>query len=101
MAAAIAVELQRYRASGWRFEKGLAAPPDPRRGLLWCILHLNGERGLSAGRVRYAIAGVVVVAGRNSNRKQAAATATHRRLGLKLGTNLAVGGEAADDRQRR
>jgi hypothetical protein len=102
MASAIAVELQRYRASGWRFEKDLPAPPDPRRGLLWRILHLNGGKSLSPGSVRNALAGVVVVAGQKSPHRLATATLTHRRLGLKLGTKRdAVGGEAAHDEQGR
>jgi hypothetical protein len=62
-AAVIAVELQRYAASGFRFEKDdLAMPADPRCGLLWRILHLSAGKNLSARRVRFALAGVVVVA---------------------------------------
>jgi hypothetical protein len=37
-------------------------PADPRRGLLWRILHLSGGKNLSARWVRFALAGVVVVA---------------------------------------
>ena len=101
MAAAIAVELDRYRASGWRFERDLPAPPDARRGLLWRILHLNAGKSLSPGAVRAALAGVVVV-GQKKPRKLASATTTHRRLGLKSGTNRNVGrDQAGHERKRR
>jgi hypothetical protein len=101
MAAAIAVAIDRYGASGWKRERDLPAPADPRRGLLWRILHLNGGRGLSAERVRFVLAGCVVVSA-NKSRKQATATATHRRLGLKSGTNRNVGrDQAGHERKRR
>src|SRR5208282_5637496 len=61
MASAIAMAINRYRASGWRFERDLPAPADPRRGLMWRILHLADGRALSPGTVRNALAGVTIV----------------------------------------
>jgi hypothetical protein len=73
-AAAIAVDLRRYQASSWRFEKDPPASADPRRGLLWRIAHLNDGKGLSADRVRYALAGVVVAGGLKSSGKKSHAS---------------------------
>jgi hypothetical protein len=70
MASTIAVAIDRYREPWRRFERDLPAPADPRRGLLWWILHLNGGKGLSADRVRYVLAGVVVVAGSKRSGKK-------------------------------
>ena len=97
MAAAIAVELGRYRASGFRFEVDLAAPGDQRRAALWKILHLNNRRNLSQGAVRTALAGIVVV-GQKRNRKLATERATAARFGLKSGTNRDACGSEATNR---
>lgn len=78
MATAVAVELERYARGGFRFERDRPAPADPRRGLLWRILHLNDGRNLSAARVRAALAGVLVVRGLKSRRRQATVSATSR-----------------------
>ena len=61
MASAIAVAIDSYRASAWRFEAGLTVPRDPRRAAWWKILHLNGGKSPSPGAVRAALAGVVIV----------------------------------------
>ncbi len=101
MASAIAIAIDRYRASGWRFEKSLPAPSDPRRGSLWRILHLNAGRGLSAARVRYALAAVVVVADSHKPRTKATEAPRRADLAAKSGTNRhASSSGAADDRQR-
>jgi hypothetical protein len=97
MAAAIAVELDRYRALGWRFEKDLPAPPDPQRGLLRRILHLNNGKSPSPGAVRAALAGVVIV-GQKKPRKLATRAATPARFRVKLGTRRNVSGGAKVDR---
>jgi hypothetical protein len=97
MAVAISVAINRYRASAWRFERDLPAPADQRRRSLWAILHLNGGRSLSEGRVRYALAGVVIAAGSRKSRKQATAADRSVGLGLKSGTNWnASSGEATN-----
>lgn len=79
MASAIAVAIDRYRASGWRFERDLPAPADPRRGLLWRILHLNNGRSLSPGAVRAALAGVSSF-GQKKPRKLATAPGKRKRF---------------------
>jgi len=103
MASAIAIELRRYRVSGFRFEADLAAPAEARRGLLWRILHLNNRKSPSPGAVRAALAGVLVV-GQKKPRLLATATGRRPRLGLKSGTPRDVGdsegSETADHRQR-
>jgi hypothetical protein len=95
MASAIAVAIQRYRVSAWRFENDLPAPADARRGVLWRILHLNSGKSLSAGSVRNALAGVVVVSGQKKPGKLATETATPPGLGSKSGTSGNVGGGEA------
>jgi len=65
-------------------------------------LHLNHVRGLSARRVRYALAGVVVVAGPKTPRQRASAASRSRRFTLKSGTSPNVGGdEAGHEREKR
>jgi hypothetical protein len=71
IAAAITVELARYRASGFRFEADLAIPEEPRRAALWQILHLNKRRSPSESTVRAALASVVVIGGQKTRRKLA------------------------------
>ena len=97
MASAIAVELQRYASAGWRFERNLPAPADQRRRSLWAILHLSDGRGLSAARVRYALAGVVIAPGLKTSRKQATGAARPPGLAVKSGTKRPAAGGSADD----
>jgi hypothetical protein len=97
MAAAIAGELLRYRASGWRFEKDLPAPAEARRGLLWRILHLNNGKSPSPGAVRAALAGILVVA-RKKPRKLATQRGTAPRSGLQSRTSWNVNSGEATDR---
>jgi hypothetical protein len=101
-AAAIAIELRRYRASAWRFEADLMVPGDPRRAAWWKILHLNGGKSPSPGAVRAALAGVVIV-GQKKPRKLATAAGRRVGFGLKSGSRRNVsgggGGETADQRQ--
>jgi hypothetical protein len=97
MAAAVAGELLRYHASGWRFEKDLPSPAEPRRGLLWRILHLNNGKSPSPGAVRAALAGVV---GRWPEKTpQTGQPERYRtRFGLKSGTNRNAGSGEATNR---
>jgi hypothetical protein len=90
-AAAIAVELGRYRAAAWRFEAGLMVPNDPRRAAWWKILHLSGGKGLSEGAVRAALAGVVIV-GQKKPRKLATVAGRPVGFGLKSGSRRDVRG---------
>jgi hypothetical protein len=102
MASAIAVAIDRYREPWRRFERDLPAPADPRRGLLWRILHLNNGRSLSSERVRFVLAGIVVAGGLKSSSKKT--TAAGKRTGFRLNAGTrrdAVGGGKAADRQGR
>jgi hypothetical protein len=97
MAATIAVTIDRHREPWRRFERDLPAPADPRRGLLWRILHLNNGRSLSAERVRFVLAGVVIAAGSRKSGKKPTEAARSVRLGSKSGTERDVsGGEKVD-----
>jgi hypothetical protein len=95
-AVAISVAIDRYRASGWRFERDLPAPADQHRRSLWAILHLNDGRSLSSARIRCALASVVIADSPKSP-KQAAKPGRSLRLGSKSGTSRNVGGGKATD----
>jgi hypothetical protein len=58
-AKAIRGEVERYRDRGaWRFDRGRAAPADPRRALAHRILTLDDGRVRSRSTVERALAGV-------------------------------------------
>src|SRR5579872_3750050 len=59
LASALATELDRYRASAWRYEQGGAAPTDTRRALMHRILTLSDGRTLSASSIRRVLAGAL------------------------------------------
>jgi hypothetical protein len=104
MASTIAITIDRYREPWRRFEKDLPAPADPCRGLLWRILHLNNGRSLSARRVRFVLAGVVVVVRPRKSRKRPTGGRRGPGFGLKSGSRRQARGsedsETVDLRQR-
>lgn len=57
-AAALRRDLQRYAASGWRFEQDQAPAGGGKRALMHLILRLNQGKLIAAGQIRTILAGL-------------------------------------------
>src|SRR5215472_15183469 len=58
LAAALRRDLQRYAATGWRFERDRPPVGDAKRQAWHAILSLNEGRVLAAGQIRAILAGL-------------------------------------------